>query len=238
MTPEFEVPSKLLTLVESLTGRPNQPRMILLFGSRARSCVNWHENSDIDLMVIEENIYISYRELRILGSEKVDLMHYTIDKIRSDISSAIRSGDVTLALAILDSRLLFGASAEYNEIVDFVHTSLESGGPVDLLSERIYIQGIIEDFTACQSLEEKLVLSAKLFDAVMGAAMMSIGRGGFTKVHAARVLNAHDPRLLGVLCQSLVNLGKGDFDSIVKVASEFLHSIGGPVHGVVKLGIR
>ena len=197
-----------------------------------------HENSDIDLMVIEENINISYREFGISGSEKVDIMHYTIDKLRSDIVSAIRSGDVTLGLAILDSKLLFGAPAEYNEIFDFVHASLESGRPIDLLSERIYIQGIIEDFTACQSLEEQLVLSAKLFDAVMSAAMMSIGRGGFTKVHAARVLNAHDPRLLGDLCQSLVNLGKGDFDSIVKVASEFLHSIGGPVHGVVKLGIR
>ena len=158
--PEFEVPSKLLTLVESLTGRLNQPRMILLFGSRARSCLNWHENSDIDLIIIEESINISYRELRILGSEKVDLMYYTIDKLRSDIISAIRSGDVTLGLAILDSKLLFGAPAEYNEIVDFVHKSLESGRPIDLLSERIYIQGIIEYFTACQSLEEQLVLSA------------------------------------------------------------------------------
>ena len=225
-------------LVESLVmGRP-QTRMILLFGSRARSCLNLHANSDIDLMIIEDNLDISYREFRFSACEKLDLMHYSAGKLRVDLVDAIRSGDVTLSSAILDSKLLFGSATEYIDLVDFTQARLESDRPTDLLSERIHIQGILDDFTACQSLEEKLVLSAKLFDAVMSAAVMSFGRGGFTKVHAARVLSANNPQLLSDLCQSLVYLGKGDFDSIVSVAHEFLNSIGGPVRGVIKLGIR
>lgn len=236
MIPRPTLSAEIEAQLSDIVAEFSTAKLIILYGSQVSMLT--HANSDVDILIVDDSMDAAFRELRCEAGKKVDLLCYSSVRLRNSFVLSALANDTVMISAIERSILIAGTAEDYADLIDFAREQNAKCAAAELLSERIYLQGIIEDFTACQSLEEYLVLSAKLFDAIVGVAMVAAGKGGFTKISAARELKRLDSTLLAELCQSLVNLGKADFQSIQAVAGKVLNSIGGPVHGRIRLGIR
>ncbi|MGF6119423.1 putative nucleotidyltransferase [Janthinobacterium lividum] len=193
--------------------------------------------SDIDLLVLFENVPHAWRETLKLGQQTVELYGHDLRSFDYFCRKMDRPGGrIPMAMMVIEGRNLLPQTSASAALYQLAQAIYDEGPPAltpDALASRRYeITTLLEDLVDSTVAEETLAIATKLYDVLANFVLRAGGAWSGVGKHLARRLRAHNPSIADDLHAAMRAIlldppaGKQAFGDLVARA---LQPYGGPL---------
>lgn len=206
-------------------------KAIFWAGSTAKNQAT--STSDIDLVIIFEELDHAYREAFIYENTPIDAFIHDPETLNYFFSAIeAKDGRPALIQMILNGREVLGVSNFSNTIKELAQKAFETGpkkwSKEEIDRERFLITDILDDIKSPKTKDEQMFSAIHLFEPLIQFYFRSQGKWAASGKSLIRLFKSDNPILASKYTQAFNNLFKiGEVEGLEPVVKEILEPYGG-----------